>query len=836
MDTAGFKYTIVEPSNAMMADISKENQKLYDDPNTKRSSYIESNGCFCDTTYCGCWPKDQPSSAKFSNKQKFSFNIFNAPEDTEIQIKIDFSKPLPSKHLKTVSMELGVHTMLSSKLHINDTSIFNMDLVIIHSSRFDITDPVITERDYSIILRAKQPVNKLEFLGSSCYVSMCEPSHQYIVSILRIGESIEASGDMETLDRGKRQAQGIAQAVEDSSEYESNVDQSHSEEHNNEHNGIINKRRNRLVERITSIIESHDDTLSHAKEYAIRLVQKAMKSFPDFLKTDSMRASLIFREDTKSFELYPRQRREASNDTIVLSENTGSDIERFVDTSLTVAVNSNPDLQVCVEILGMNVLEKAKLELEEVECLIKIFNETDSVFRRSKRGALLEFLGIASEDMVHQTVDKYLTYTASMTDDKIQKLTDQVINDKKQLMKFSTEVEKIQNDMCKTNGRTSTQILKLQSRIAIESQTNKMINDLVQCANGNVPRTYTYEFITQLCKSAMRSDVCDKLGHKVYNLLTCSIKNIYVYSAGYFIEYTVVIPTSYKESYTLYRPMVVPVYNNHTGLWNELSGTKDYRIMIDTKNSTQIFTECETQDQITICPPVRSIDEIPKACFTNLIAGKSAECWTKSMDTDRTCFSTFVDSVGLLVSTSTDLVVNQFSISSENHFATNQITKDGVFLIQNHPEEAATVKCHGVDVTTMLSASGTLRSISVKHFDWSSGLSENYSPELNNSISKINQNLQAQIDNLKNGLGGKLVEELKSKFEEFAPSDPDRYKTWIIILSIVALSFLAIIIYIVRCICKAQIRTMTAAPIQTIRTRLRRKRPKNNNEDELVEF
>ena len=39
--------------------------------------------------------------------------------------------------------------------------------------------------------------------------------------------------------------------------------------------------------------------------------------------------------------------------------------------------------------------------------------------------------------------------------------------------------------------------------------------------------------------------------------------------------------------------------------------------------------------------------------------------------------------------------------------------------------------------------------------------------------------------NLQVSIGGKLVDDIKSKIQQYAPSNPDKYKTWVAILSLV---------------------------------------------------
>ena len=792
LETAGFRYKIVEPTNKV-PDINRVHQKLLDDPSAELNAYIQSDSCFCDTATCGCWLKDQKFDTNFKTTRKFSFDLYNTPNETLIQISVQLGRPLPPNSNGNVNrdqMEIGPNTALTNKLHFKNNTIFHLDIILLKSSRFEISTPIITDKEYLLTLQAVQPVDKLEFLSSSCYMTNCNPMHEYHVTILKIGPSQDTN--ISTWDdipstRKRRNVPVVATAVQSA--------------------------------KATVFVK---ENLKGIKFYLAKILYKAVKSFPDrYWNAFEWGPDLL--KYVEDLPIHQIDKRSLPDD----------DYPEYESSNLS----SNRSLEEWYFLLEKYVPAS---NLSDVVSTItsNITTDTEDIISnpiRTKRG-VLEFFGIASEEMVEETITNYMEVTAEITGEKLQQLTDEVINDKKQLMKINMDLNQIYNDMCVSDGRVSAQLTDIQTRISIQSQTKNMIEDLNRCSNGEVPKSYTYQFITELCKSAMNNNICDTLGHKVYNLLTCSIKEIYLYDSGYLIEYSIIIPTSPKTDYTLYRPTVIPVYDNATQVWHEIMETKDYRIMVE-NDTTKVLSECRLEDGITVCPPIRSIQNRAKSCFTDLLAGRQAECPSKAINTDRTCFSTFIDEVGVLVSTNSDVTINQFSFAKNRITGNKQIVKTGVFLIQNHQHHTATINCHGETVTTMFTHTGTIRTINVKQFDWAYGLSQNYNKitQLNNSVSVKTKELQDQIDNLKISFSKKLVDEFTTGIKEFAPSNPDKYRAWVAILAVISILFLIVIIYFIKCICQAKIQAMSA-PIQTIRTRFRRRRKSNTGDEELEEF
>lgn len=389
---------------------------------------------------------------------------------------------------------------------------------------------------------------------------------------------------------------------------------------------------------------------------------------------------------------------------------------------------------------------------------------------RTKRGFWKAYLGFTEEEDVNRIVKNSLLTNNELFENNFQVLEKAILEQEKSLLKNNNALSQIYEATCKLAKHSNDHFNHLQKQIQIDKIIDRLMETLEQCSNGKPPGEYTFKWLQQICKVTMPHSLCTNMGHRLRHLMTCKIINITITTDSYLVEMEFDIPTSYQNPYQLFKPIALPVYDKPNNIWHYLHSLGQYRVARFNDTTIKILTNCKSTHDMTLCPTIREINPKSMNCLTSLLSNKTATCFTQDRTQNRDCFTVHT-SQGLLVSSSKPIPITKFDITDNLPAPTS--TKNGIFLLPNHPQIASSVTCDELVVTTRLQHTGPIKTIQPPKIQWNTTLPfELLSPYLKENISSIDQDILQRIQQLEDGIIKSTTDKaFLQKLDKYLPTD-----------------------------------------------------------------
>ena len=364
---------------------------------------------------------------------------------------------------------------------------------------------------------------------------------------------------------------------------------------------------------------------------------------------------------------------------------------------------------------------------------------------RSKRSA---FFGLETEAEVNSIVSNAMKISegwANQNRNNIQKLSAIIEQSDLALDKQSRQLSSLYGDLCAMGSQASLASNMIKIEASISENLKVMMEMLNDCSVNTVPSLFSYKYIREICLSNMAADLCDHLAHRMRRLMKCNIKSVHLLETQYLLQFTLTMPNSFKESYSLYKIMTIPVFVN--AYHHEIKRLDGLTLLQYTdRTESVLLTDCRYQFDLQICAAVQSDDHIAATCVADVINNAtSTACWTDSYRSLADCYAKPFQH-GLLVSTRRPLEVHHHSRDRIFNARSSQI--NGTAVLSNDPHSSQSIACNGMLISTQLSSPKPVEIQHQPHFDWNNTLRSSIDTRLRGRIQEENSDSKQLLNQL----------------------------------------------------------------------------------------
>ena len=342
------------------------------------------------------------------------------------------------------------------------------------------------------------------------------------------------------------------------------------------------------------------------------------------------------------------------------------------------------------------------------------FNKTDShvnpVIRRlntnpktPRRNRRSWFFGLQTKYEVDQELGKALQITRdwkSLSRTELDSMAKLIKQNDVSIMRNTDTLSKLYDTFCETQAVNMEDLAKVAYKSQIMMSARKLMTIVHQCSHGQLPDALDYNHVYGLCLVHLSEDLCERLGHKVRDIMTCENHEIRLTPDKYLVSLTITVPQAMNlTGIDIFLPLSVPVFD---GKFQHSLAKLDgnYVMKYRDQNSIVLLNDCRSMGATLICNPSQSPDDKTAGCLHGILQNSTQPCFTESFRSNETCFTKSYDH-GIIVSTRLPMEVHM--IDPVGFFRSKAKTINGVHVIPNTTNKTFTVSCNGLLSATKMS-------------------------------------------------------------------------------------------------------------------------------------
>ena len=263
----------------------------------------------------------------------------------------------------------------------------------------------------------------------------------------------------------------------------------------------------------------------------------------------------------------------------------------------------------------------------------------------------------------------------------------------------SDSLSKLYDQFCQLQSVNLDDIARVAYRSQIMDSASRLLDVVHQCGHGNLPDALDFSSIYSICLVHLDRNICDRLGHKIRDIMTCSNKGIRLTDQKYLVTLQISVPKAMNLStYDIYSPITVPVFDGQ--FQHRISSLEGNHVMkYAGSNSIVILNDCYTIGSTYICNPSQSPDDKTSNCVSGILMNDTQPCFTESYRSSEVCFTRSFEH-GILVSTKRELEVHVSD--PDGLFRSKAKTVMGVEVIPNSADCTMTISCNGLLASTKM--------------------------------------------------------------------------------------------------------------------------------------
>ena len=312
------------------------------------------------------------------------------------------------------------------------------------------------------------------------------------------------------------------------------------------------------------------------------------------------------------------------------------------------------------------------------------------------------FFGLTTRYEVDQELRKALSISKnwrSMSRVKLDNLAKLLEQTDISVTRNSDSLSKLYDQFCQQQSVSLENIAKVAYRTQIQRSASRLLSVINQCSHGKLPDELDFESVYAICLVHLTKEICDRLDHKVRDVMGCSNKKIRLTPDKYMITLDITVPKALNVSgYDIFEPVTVPIFEG--SYQHKISKLKGNHVMkYRNRDSLVILNDCTEVGSTLLCNPSQSEDDKTANCLAGILMNSTQPCFTESYQSNESCFTrTFQH--GILVSTKRPLEVHVTDPSGI--FRSKARSVNGVAVIANSANVTLTVACNGLLSSTKM--------------------------------------------------------------------------------------------------------------------------------------
>ena len=328
-----------------------------------------------------------------------------------------------------------------------------------------------------------------------------------------------------------------------------------------------------------------------------------------------------------------------------------------------------------------------------VNSVLRRLNSSPNLPRRNRRSW---FFGLQTKYEVDQELGKALQVTRdwkSLSRTELDSMAKLIKQNDLSIMRNTDTLSKLYDTFCEAQTINVMDLAKVAYRSQIMMSARKLLTIVHQCTHGQLPDALDYKHVYGLCLVHLSKDLCERLGHKVRDIMACEEYKIRLTPDKYLITLTITIPQAMNlTGIDIYLPLSVPVFD---GKFQHSLAKLDgnYVMKYRDQDSIVLLNDCRSMGTTLICNPSQSPDDKTAGCLHGIIQNSTQPCFTESFRSNETCFTKSYDH-GIIVSTRVPMEVHM--IDPVGFFRSKAKTINGVHVISNTANKTFTVSCNGL--------------------------------------------------------------------------------------------------------------------------------------------
>ena len=327
-----------------------------------------------------------------------------------------------------------------------------------------------------------------------------------------------------------------------------------------------------------------------------------------------------------------------------------------------------------------------------VNSVIRRLN-SNPVQRRNRRSW---FFGLQTKYEVDQELGKALQITRdwkSLSRTELDSMAKLIKQNDLSIIRNTDTLSKLYDTFCEAQAVNVVDLAKVAYRSQIMMSARKLLAIVHQCSHGMLPDALDYKHVYGLCLVHLSKDLCERMGHKVRDIMTCENYKIRLTPDKYLVSLTITIPQAMNlTGIDIFMPLSVPVFD---GKFQHSLAKLDgnYVMKYRDENSIVLLNDCRSMGTTLICNPSQSPDDKTAGCLHGILQNSTQPCFTESFRSNETCFTKSYDH-GIIVSTRVPMEVHM--IDPVGFFRSKAKTINGVHVISNTANKTFTVSCNGL--------------------------------------------------------------------------------------------------------------------------------------------